>query len=92
MKFELTKIDKKSVVEKLISLELIKKKAILLRADKEIRVDLYVLLRGWLDALIKCLELFLLLFEFYPKKFMEKKGQAINKNLSDLGKAIEGLI
>ena len=91
MKFELTKIDKKSVVENLISLERVKKKAILLRADKEIRADLYVLLRGWVEALIKCLELFSLLFEFYPKKFMEKKAQAINKNLSDLAKATKGL-
>ena len=91
MRFGLIKIDKKSIAEKVEFLKLSRKKVVLLQAEKEIRVDLSGFLKGWLEALIECLELFSLLFEFYPKKFMEKKAQAINENLCDLEKAIEDL-
>ena len=70
---------------------MLRKKIILWEADNEIHQDQSCVLKGWINALIKCLELFSMLFEFYPNKLMERKGKAIDVNLFDLEKALEEL-
>ncbi|GAH81196.1 unnamed protein product [marine sediment metagenome] len=82
---------KKDTEIKLEHLKVVRKKIILWEADNEIQETQSCILKGWINALIKCLELFSLLFEFYPKNLMEKKGKEIDNNLSDLEKVIENL-
>ena len=82
---------KKEADKKLEYLKALRKKIIFWQADKEIREDQFFILKGWINALIKCLEIFSLLFEFYPKKLMEKKGEGINESFSDLEKVIKDL-
>lgn len=82
---------KKETEIKLEYLKVVRKKIILWEADNEIQEAQSSILKGWITALIKCLELFFVLFEFYPKALMEKKGREINDNLSDLEKVIENL-
>jgi len=84
-------MDKKDTDKKLEYLKVFRKKIILWEGDNEIQEPQLCILKGWIDALIKCLELFSVLFEFYPKNLMEKKGKGINENLSDLKKVIEDL-
>ncbi|MBA7520623.1 hypothetical protein ES705_12719 [subsurface metagenome] len=84
-------MNKKDTEKKLEYLEVFRKKIILWEGDNEIQEDQLCVLKGWINALIKCLELFSVLFEFYPKKLMEKKGKEIDNNLSDLEKVIENL-
>ncbi|MBA7683913.1 hypothetical protein ES703_92300 [subsurface metagenome] len=84
-------MNKKDTEKKLEYLEILRKKIILWGADNEIQEDQLCVLKGWINALIKCLELFSVLFEFYPKKVMEKKGKEIDNNLSDLEKVVENL-
>ena len=82
-------MNKKDTEKKLEYLEVFRKKIILWEADNEIHQNQSCVLKGWINALIKCLELFSVLFEFYPKKLMDKKGKEIDNNLSDLEKVIE---
>jgi len=84
-------MNKKDVKNKLEYLKILRKKIFLWEGDNEIKEPQFCILRGWIDALIKCLELFSMLFEFYPKKFMERKGKGINENLYDLEKVIKDL-
>jgi len=84
-------MNKKDTEKKLEYLEVFRKKIILWEADNEIQEDQLCVLKGWINALIKCLELFSMLFEFYPNKLMERKGKGINDNLSDLEKVVENL-
>ena len=84
-------MNKKDADKKLEYLKALRKKIILWVADNEIQEDQSCILKGWINALIKCLEIFSLLFEFYPKKFMEKKGEGINESFSDLEKVIKDL-
>ena len=84
-------MNKKDADKKLEYLKVFRKKIILWKADNEIQEAQLYVLKGWIDSLIKCLELFSLLFEFYPKKLMERKEKGINDNLSDLEKVIEDL-
>jgi hypothetical protein len=82
---------KKDTEIKLEHLKVVRKKIILWEGDNKIQEPQLCVLKGWINALIKCLELFSLLFEFYPKNLMEKKGKEIDNNLSDLEKVIENL-
>ena len=82
-------MNKKDTEKKLEYLKALRKKIILWEADNKIQEAQLCVLKGWINALIKCLELFSVLFEFYPKKLMEKKGKEINNNLTDLEKVIE---
>ncbi|MBA7689265.1 hypothetical protein ES703_97771 [subsurface metagenome] len=84
-------MNKKDTDKKLEDLKIFRKKIILWEADNEIQEAQFCVLKGWINALIKCLELFSVLFEFYPKSLMERKGKGINDNLSDLEKVIEDL-
>ena len=84
-------MNKKDADKKLEYLKALRKKIILWVADNEIQEDQSCILKGWINALIKCLEIFSLLFEFYPKKLMEKKGEGINESFSDLEKVIKDL-
>jgi hypothetical protein len=84
-------MNKKDAEKKLEYLKVFRKKMILWEFDNEIQEAQSCVLKGWINALIKCLELFSMLFEFYPKKLMEKKGEGISDNLSDLEKVIKDL-
>ncbi|MBA7628730.1 hypothetical protein ES703_36225 [subsurface metagenome] len=84
-------MNKKDTEKKLEYLEVFRKKIILWEGDNEIQETQLCILKGWINALIKCLELFSVLFKFYPKNLMEKKGKEIDNNLSDLEKVIEDL-
>ncbi len=84
-------MNKKETEKNLEYLKVLRKKIILWVTDNEIQEDQFCVLKGWINALIKCLELFSMLFEFYPKKFMERKGKGINDSLSDLEKVIKDL-
>jgi len=84
-------MNKRDTDKKLEHLKVFRKKIILWEADGEIQGAQLYFLKGWINALIKCLELFSMLFEFYPKNFMGRKEKEINDNLSDLEKAIEDL-
>ena len=84
-------MNKRDIDKKLEYLKVFRKKIILWEGDNKIKEPQFCILKGWIDALIKSLELFSMLFEFYPNKLMEKKGKGINENLSDLEKVIEDL-
>lgn len=85
-------MNKKDTDKKLEQLKVIRKKIILWEAGNKIQETQWLILKGWINALIKCLELFSALFEFYPLKLMERKGKEINDNLSDFEKAMDDLI
>jgi len=85
-------MNKKDTEKKLEQLKVIRKKIILWEASNKIQEAQWFILKGWINALIKCLELFSALFEFYPLKLMERKGKEIDKNLSDFEKAMDDLI
>ena len=84
-------MNKKDTDEKLEHLKTFRKKIILRGIDDGIQESQLCFLKGWISALIKCLELFSMLFEFYPKTLIEKRGKAIDVNLFDLEKALEEL-
>ncbi len=74
-------MNKKDTEKKLEHLKVFRKKIILWEADNEIQEPQFCILKGWINALIKCLELFSVLFEFYPKALMEKNSRKIKPSL-----------